>query len=74
MDAVVHKTNDFSVLHDIAIRHSRMSANIHRRLYEQWLDSLIRTVKACDEGYNRRTKQVWRDALTPAIDYMISKY
>ena len=74
MDAVVHKTNDFSVLEPTAISHSRAKADIRPHLYDLWLDSLLRTVKSCDSRYSAETERLWREAFKPAIDYIVSKY
>ena len=74
MDAVVHKTNDFSVLEPTAISHSRTKMNIQPHLYDLWLDSLLRTVKSCDSRYGAKTERLWREAFKPAIDYIVPKY
>ena len=74
MDAVVHKTNDFSVLEPNAISHSRTKTNIPPHLYDLWLDSLLRTVKTCDSRYSAKTERLWREAFKPAIDYIVAKY
>lgn len=58
----------------IAEVHSRRDKNIAPRLYEFWLDSLIKTVETLDSDYDQEVEQAWRHVLAPGISYMQSKY
>jgi hypothetical protein len=36
------------------------------------LESLIETVRICDEKFSPSTERVWRDAMQQAIDFLIA--
>lgn len=74
IDAVVRRTHDYSFLEQTALLHGRSGANINPESYGLWLDSLIRTAAVCDPQFNAETESIWRNALHPAIAYIVSKY
>lgn len=58
----------------VAGLHSKSNADIPPLLYDLWLDSLLETVSQFDPDYNHAVQMAWREALTPAIDYMKQHY
>jgi hemoglobin-like flavoprotein len=74
VEANAHESGRFDVLDPIAFRHSRAGADIPPRLYDQWLDSLLYAVEACDDRFTDKTVKLWRNVFLPAIEYITSKY
>lgn len=60
--------NDY--LESIAARHSHHDLNIDPKLYDDWLDALIETVKDYDPQFNPEIALSWRIILSPGIAYM----
>lgn len=58
----------------IAKAHSRSIGNIRPELYEVWLDSLLKTVRAYDPEFNDEVEIAWRVVLAPGISYMQLHY
>lgn len=58
----------------IAEVHSRRGRNIPERMYEVWLDSLMKTLEEFDPGYNQEVEDAWREVLAPGISYMKGQY
>ncbi|MCA9247664.1 MAG: globin [Planctomycetales bacterium] len=61
-------------LEQLAERHSRREVDIAPNLYDLWLDSLVETISICDLEYTEELGQLWRAAMQPGIDLLISKY
>lgn len=61
-------------LQRIAELHSRRERNIPPELYQQWLDSLMITVRKHDPEYSGSLEHDWRQLLQPAIDFMKGCY
>jgi len=57
-----------------AAQHSRSRLGIEPRLYRHWLDSVLLAVKAHDPKCDENVLEAWRRILTPAIEFMRSKY
>ena len=62
------------LLSSIAEKHNHNNLNIKPYLYALWLDSLIAAAKSIDPLFDVKTEILWREALQPGIDFMISKY
>jgi hemoglobin-like flavoprotein len=58
----------------LAQRHSRSSLDIPPHLYELWLDALCEAVEIHDAEFNTQVAELWRSAMKPGIDLIISKY
>lgn len=65
---------DFTPLEDLARRHSRQQLDIGPELYRFFLESLIETVRVCDEEFSPAVERVWREVMQQAIDFVISRY
>lgn len=61
-------------LESVAARHSRHRMNIPPRLYDLWLESLVRAVKECDSRFNPKVEQAWRVTMEWGIRFMMSHY
>ena len=64
--------NDY--LDSIAQRHSHADLNIDPKLYDLWLDALIKTVREFDPHFNNDIALAWRIILSPGITYMKHRY
>ena len=58
----------------IAERHSKRSADISARLYEEWMDCLIETVRRFDPHFDLEVEAAWRAVFAKGIEFMTSKY
>lgn len=58
----------------IAAIHSKSGNDIRPELYERWLDSLVRTVRAFDPEFDDEVETAWRVVLAPGISYMQLQY
>jgi hemoglobin-like flavoprotein len=70
-----HKQAD--VQHDmerLATRHSRNGVDIPPHLYDLWLDALCEAVARHDAEFTSEVTELWRTAMKPGIDLIISKY
>jgi len=54
--------------------HSLRQLDIEPHLYAHWLDSVLAAVKLHDPQCDERVLEAWRNILTPAIEFMQSKY
>jgi hemoglobin-like flavoprotein len=61
-------------LQHVAIRHSRKERGIAPELYEEWLESLIQTVREFDLEFTDEVELSWRVVLSPGITYMKFRY
>lgn len=62
------------LLSTIAEKHNKNNLKIKPYLYSLWLDSLITAAKSIDPLFDINTEKLWREALQPGIDFMISRY
>lgn len=58
----------------IAEVHSRRGRDIPERMYEVWLDSLMKTLEEFDPDYDQEVEDAWREVLSPGIAYMKGQY
>jgi truncated hemoglobin YjbI len=61
-------------LHRIAKLHSRDAAGIEPRLYDSWLDCLIRAVGEYDPDFSPDVERIWRTILGRGIAVMKAQY
>ncbi|MCX7009115.1 MAG: hypothetical protein NTY53_18015 [Kiritimatiellaeota bacterium] len=54
--------------------HSLRHLDIEPHLYAHWLNSVLAAVKLHDPKCDERVLSAWRNILTPAIEFMQSKY
>ncbi len=74
MTCCVRAEPDFSALEALARRHGRGQLDISPELYPLFLESLIASVRECDERFSPAVERVWREAMHGAIDFLISRY
>ncbi|MDH3282965.1 MAG: globin [Gammaproteobacteria bacterium] len=58
-------------LRNIRKVHGEGGANIPRRFYELWLDSLLEAVRDNDSQFDDDVERAWRRVMAPGIAYMI---
>ena len=61
-------------LRELAQRHSSRDLNVGAELYDNWLDSLLGTVKECDPMYNSTVQEAWEKVMMVGIGYLLSQY
>lgn len=61
-------------LSDLAERHSRRGLGIGSGLYDDWLDSLLDTVRICDPHFNSEVEQAWEQVMMVGIRFLLSRY
>ena len=61
-------------LEPLAERHGARQLKIGAELYDLWLDSLLKTVKACDPGWSEEVDQAWEAVMGIGIGYLCSRY
>lgn len=54
--------------------HGRGRLNIRPDLYPHWINSIVQVVSEFDSEYTPKLGQLWRDALTPAVERIKSGY
>lgn len=59
---------------DLARLHGRPQLDIGAALYDNWLDSLIATVRECDPQCTPEVEEAWERVMTAGIAYMVSHY
>jgi len=62
------------LLSTIADKHNKNNLKIKPYFYSLWLDSLIMAADFIDPIFDINTEKLWREALQPGIDFMISRY
>ncbi len=62
------------LLSTIADKHNKNNLKIKPCFYLLWLDSLIMAVDFIDPIFDINTEKLWREALQPGIDFMVSRY
>jgi hemoglobin-like flavoprotein len=58
----------------LAERHGARQLRIGAELYDLWLDSLLKTVKACDAGWSEEVEEAWEKVMGIGISYLCSRY
>jgi hemoglobin-like flavoprotein len=58
----------------LAQRHGAGQLGIGAELYDQWLDCLLATAKACDPEYSEDVEQAWEQVMSVGIRYLCSRY
>lgn len=58
----------------IRVSHNKAHMNVKPEYYPVWLDSLVKTVQACDQQCDAGLEQEWRTVLQPTIDFITSGY
>ncbi len=58
----------------IAESHSKKKMNIDPNLYDYWINSLVKSVKACDEKMTPALEGEWRKILRTGVDRIVSQY
>ncbi len=61
-------------LMQLAARHDRKHVDIAPHLYDLWLDTLCTAIEQHDPEFTPQIEKLWRRAMQPGIDLMISKY
>jgi hemoglobin-like flavoprotein len=61
-------------LRDLADRHGARQLRIGAEHYDLWLDSLLKTVKACDPGWSPDVEQAWEAVMGIGIRYLCEHY
>ncbi|MEQ1855549.1 MAG: hypothetical protein ABL963_03710 [Longimicrobiales bacterium] len=65
---------DDALLDRIAARHSSSAVNVPPSMYPAFVDSLLITVRECDSRCTPEIEGAWREALSPGIEFMKSRY
>jgi hemoglobin-like flavoprotein len=58
----------------LAERHGSRQLRIGAELYDLWLDSLLKTVQACDPGWSEEVDQAWEAVMGVGIHYLCEHY
>jgi hypothetical protein len=58
----------------LAERHGSRQLRIGSDLYDFWLDSLLKTVKACDPAWSEDVDAAWEAVMGVGISYLCSHY
>lgn len=61
-------------LRERARTHDRNHLNIEPKLYDVWLESVIKTVAEYDEEWDETVEKNWRTILGYVISYMVKRY
>ena len=61
-------------MRQLARMHSASGKDIDPSLYQVWLDSLVRTIGDCDDGFDTSVEMAWRAMMKPGIAYMRRQY
>ncbi len=71
---VFAKRGNPALLERMAFRHSRTEIPVPAEYYPLWVDALVATVREFDARCSPAVEQAWRQAVSPGIAYMISRY
>lgn len=63
-----------TLLERIAERHSAHDLDIPPGLYPHFVESLVQTVRECDDACTDEVEAAWRAAVAPGIDFMREHY
>ena len=58
----------------LAERHGARQLRIGAELYDLWLDSLLKTVKASDPAFTPAVEEAWETVMGVGIQYLCSRY
>ena len=58
----------------LAERHGARQLQIGSDFYDLWLDSLLKTVKACDPAWSEEVDAAWEAVMGVGIGYLTSHY
>ncbi|MCA9473655.1 MAG: globin [Nitrospirales bacterium] len=58
----------------IAESHNKQHMNINPNLYQFWIDSLIKSVKQCDQKFSPDLERSWQKVLRAGVDYITARY
>ena len=58
----------------LADRHGARQLRIGAELYDLWLDSLLKTVKACDPAWTPAVEETWERVLGVGIRYLCEHF
>lgn len=61
-------------LQELATSHSKQHLDIGAELYDFWLDSLLATVKHCDEKWTSGVEEAWENVMMVGISYLLGHY
>ena len=61
-------------MEQLASIHSKEKYDIRPSLYDNWLNSLLQTVRKFDPKYSPEVELAWRVVLAPGIEYMKFHY
>ncbi len=61
-------------LERLAENHSRRGLDIKPELYDGWLDCLVKAASRYDAEFSSAIDAAWRNALTPGIAHLRSRY
>lgn len=61
-----------SKLKQLGVTHSTRGFGITPKMYELWVNALIRTLRQHDEAFSPQLERSWREALAPGIEVMLS--
>jgi hemoglobin-like flavoprotein len=65
---------DDALLDRIAARHSASAVNVPPAMYPLFVESLLAAVREHDKRCSSEVETAWRDALSPGIEFMKSRY
>lgn len=58
----------------IAESHSKKKMNIDPNLYDYWINSLVKSVKECDQNMTPALETEWRKTLRAGVDRIAAQY
>ena len=58
----------------LAERHGSRQLGIGAEYYDLWLDSLLKTVRACDPAWSEDVEKAWENVMGVGISYLCSRY
>jgi len=61
-------------LEQLGDRHSRQEVDIPPHLYKLWLDALCEALRLHDPDFTPELEQLWREAMQPGTELLISRY
>ena len=61
-------------LEDVSVRHGAGGLAIGAHLYDLWLDSLLKAVRACDPEHVPEVEAAWEEVMMVGIHYLCANY
>jgi truncated hemoglobin YjbI len=65
---------DSDIMNEIGKQHSKRDLNIEPQMYDDWLDSLVETVRAFDPKFDDEVELAWRMSMAAGIAFMRFHY